>query len=196
MTNDPVETLRHEHRVIERALDALEKYASKVAQGEAEPEELTEFVLFFRGFADACHHAKEERIVFDALASHGVDGGSGPVATMICEHQALRGYLHKLELFARRPEQWMAADREEVVRLIRTYVSVLRGHIEREQRVLFPMVRSRLSRDAYRKIADDFVVFEQRESERGEHERLHRLAYALLERHAWPPVQTASAGYR
>ena len=70
---DAIETLMNEHRVIERVLDGLVAFAEEIERkGTTEKEELGRFVTFVREFADACHHGKEEDILFAAMVEHGV----------------------------------------------------------------------------------------------------------------------------
>jgi hemerythrin-like domain-containing protein len=65
-----IETLTHEHRVIEQVLGGLERLAEAVARGEAvERSTVKDFAQFFAGFADRCHHGKEEDRLFTAMIS-------------------------------------------------------------------------------------------------------------------------------
>ena len=51
--------LMDEHTVVVRVLDALEKAAAAPA---VTPEFLISAADFIRGFADGCHHRKEENV--------------------------------------------------------------------------------------------------------------------------------------
>jgi len=64
--------LEDEHKVIERVLTALEEAAGKVERGQAvRAGFFLEAADFVRGFADGCHHKKEEGILFPAMMAHG-----------------------------------------------------------------------------------------------------------------------------
>jgi hemerythrin-like domain-containing protein len=63
---EATDMLMQEHRVIEKALDAMERWSANLGR-ENEPDEkaeLARFVAFIQGFADAYHHGKEEDILF------------------------------------------------------------------------------------------------------------------------------------
>ena len=61
------EILMDEHRVIERVLDALESAANLATQGgQIRPGFFIDASDFIKGFADGCHHMKEEGVLFKA----------------------------------------------------------------------------------------------------------------------------------
>src|SRR5437763_1266334 len=65
---DPTQILRDEHVMIRAALRAFAALADKLERGGPFSEKLAAGALdFFANFADAHHHAKEERILFPAL---------------------------------------------------------------------------------------------------------------------------------
>ena len=70
------ETLVDEHRVIRRAVDALDGFVDQLERGStADLRDLGRFVCFFREFAELVHHDKEEHLLFPALAKESDDGG-------------------------------------------------------------------------------------------------------------------------
>ncbi len=52
-----------EHRVIERVLTALEKAAGRLESGLMRPGFFVDAAEFIKGFADGCHHKKEEGVL-------------------------------------------------------------------------------------------------------------------------------------
>lgn len=57
----PVEILRHQHRIIEKVLIAIEGPSGKIEQGEAvAPDALSQVIAFIREFADGCHHQRRK----------------------------------------------------------------------------------------------------------------------------------------
>ena len=85
--------LSKEHRVIERVIDALDKAAGQLERGQAvRPAFFTDAADFIKGFADGCHHHKEEGVLFKAMIANGMSGESGPIAVMLAEHEQGRAY--------------------------------------------------------------------------------------------------------
>ncbi len=57
--------LKEEHEVIERVIAALESAVQKLQAGQdVPPTFFLETAQFVRGFADGCHHKKEEDVLF------------------------------------------------------------------------------------------------------------------------------------
>jgi hemerythrin-like domain-containing protein len=76
-----IEILMGEHRLIEQVLGSLETYVVGIEQGEApERQTLADYAAFFRGFADACHHGKEEDLLFQRMIERGFPREAGPLA--------------------------------------------------------------------------------------------------------------------
>ena len=101
-TSKPIEMLEAEHRVILKLVgvmsvlaDALE--ASKPVQAQT----LLELVEFMRTFADKCHHGKEEKHLFPALANRGVPMQGCPVGALMHEHEKGRALVDALEQASR-----------------------------------------------------------------------------------------------
>lgn len=65
--------LRKEHQVILKVLDALDCFLDAGTQhGNWHWDALEECVTFFRLYADACHHGKEEDLLFPELVAKGM----------------------------------------------------------------------------------------------------------------------------
>ncbi len=71
--------LMEEHRVIERVLTSLERAAVKLDNGgPVRPGFFIDAAEFVKGFADGCHHKKEEGVLFTALVDAGLPREVGP----------------------------------------------------------------------------------------------------------------------
>ncbi len=182
---DAVETLMNEHRVIERVLDALVGFADDVRRrGATEKDELARFVTFVREFADACHHGKEEDILFAAMVEHGFPREGGPIAVMLHEHDQGRGLVRILKQRAEQDAAWSDDDRQEIAQVAQGFSDMLHAHIHKEDAVLYPMAEQHLPPEAMEKVSRDCERFEELKTGSGTHERLHALAEELVARHA------------
>jgi len=147
----PTDVLREEHRVILRALDALETAGGRLAAGRALPEGWWPDILaWLRGFADRNHHAKEETSLFPAMVKAGVPSAGGPIAVMLEEHGRGRALIHAME--TGEPAERAARARE--------YVGLLRDHIDKENGVLFPLADAVLDEAAQRALQSEFEAVE------------------------------------
>jgi len=182
---NPIETLKTEHHLILRVLDALENYATKVQFGVAVSNgDLQQFVAFNRQFADACHHGKEEHILFTAMTENGFPRDRGPIAVMLAEHAEGRRLVGILAIMAEKDEAWSDDDRAMITKSALAYVHLLRQHIKKEDNVLFPGAEANLPPEVMKQIGEKFEKFEQEETGPGAHERFHTLADSLIARYA------------
>jgi hemerythrin-like domain-containing protein len=187
---DAVETLMTEHRTIERVLDALVGFTEDaVRRGATEKDELGRFVTFVREFADACHHGKEEDILFAAMVDAGFPRNGGPIAVMLHEHDQGRALVKILGARAGQPGPWSDADRQEVAEVARGYAAMLHAHIHKEDAVLYPMAEQHLPPETMERVAEACERYEAARA--GAHEALHALAEELVARHA-PAVHPES----
>jgi len=133
-----VSVLYGEHRIILRLLDCLDRMADRAAKAHAMPVlEARDVIAVLRGFADECHHAKEERILFPALER--LAPGFGPVQVMRQEHDLGRDHVRGMAI---------AVDTVDVAGFVReahAFSGLLRQHISKEDEVLFPMAQAMLS---------------------------------------------------
>ncbi len=136
----PCQVLSDEHRVIVRVLGVLERLVVRSERGAGfESESLAGCVEFFRLFADACHHAKEEDLLFPVLEERGIPREGGPIGVMLEEHRMARGYTSDM---ADALAAFVAGDEDAVGRFhvaARHYLDLLRNHIHKEDNVLFRM---------------------------------------------------------
>ena len=83
----PTETLTDEHKVIPLVLGTAERECEQTgATGRVNAERVGKMLEFFRGFADHCHHAKEEKLLFVKMQERGMprEGGSAGEPTRLC----------------------------------------------------------------------------------------------------------------
>lgn len=153
----PTDILKEEHRAIERALDVLEKSAVKVGFGEKVlPEVFRGTIRFLQQFADGCHHAKEEDLLFPALERSGFSRDSGPVAVMLTEHEEGRFHVRALAQAIDRLEQHDPEAPSLISRHATAFASLLRSHILKEDHILFVMADARLSAGEQQRLHSDF----------------------------------------
>ena len=172
--------LMDEHRVIERVLYSLQYAAKRASAGDAvRPDLFVEAADFVKGFADGCHHRKEEGVLFKAMAEGGVPVQGGPIGVMLAEHEQGRAYTRGMRLAA---EKWQAGDesaRQEVVENAFGYVNLLRGHIRKEDNILFPMAERVIPADKQDGVTEAFDHVEHEEIGAGIHEKYLALAETI-----------------
>lgn len=174
------QTLMDEHRVIERVLTALEIAAGRLEQGEEiRPAFFTNAALFIKNFADGCHHHKEEGILFIAMNEAGMSSESGPLAVMLAEHVQGREFTAAMREAAEAWEKGNQRARGAVVQNALGYVTLLRHHIQKEDKILFPMAGQAIPAPQQEKVDAAFEQAAVGEAETGVQEKYRALAEVL-----------------
>ncbi|MBC7351246.1 MAG: hemerythrin domain-containing protein [Thermogutta sp.] len=192
----PTEILSQEHRVIEQVLDCLEKIVRKSKEeGKVDAESARAAIDFFRGFADKCHHAKEENQLFPVLHTKGFGGGCGPIAVMLREHELGRLYIGGMDASLNAAASGDADAVRWFVQHGESYIRLLREHIQKEDHCLFPSADQKLSTEDEQSLLAAFAQVEK--DEIGElHARYVEIANRLAERFGVRRVSEANGELR
>ncbi|MDT8340695.1 MAG: hemerythrin domain-containing protein [Longimicrobiales bacterium] len=132
------EVLRDEHQWILAVADALERLLGAPPR-EMDFDAVERCVTFIRLFADACHHGKEEDLLFPALEACGLPRDSGPIAVMLHEHRLGREAAAAMARALPGARGGDADDHRRLAHAGRGYIDLIRGHIGKEDHVLFGM---------------------------------------------------------
>jgi len=175
-----IDVLMQEHRVIERVLNALESAAYQIEHGQPiRPQFFLEAADFVTGFADGCHHRKEEGVLFSTMIENGAMGCGGAIDMMLQEHAQARTYTRALRDAATRLERGEADAGPKVVASAKRYVALLRDHIAKEDEMLFPMAAELIPSDRDEEVLARFARVEHEDTGPNAHGRFVALAERL-----------------
>jgi hemerythrin-like domain-containing protein len=175
-----MEILMEEHRVIEHVLNTLESSINLLEKGvQIRPEFFLSATDFMRGFADGCHHAKEEGILFYLMQQQGITEDGCPLGVMLAEHECGRQYTRALASAAQAMQAGSPGGNRRAIQSSRSYVALLRQHIMKEDNILFPMAEEIIPVNQHALLMEGFEHVEQVELGPGQHEKFHALATAL-----------------
>jgi hemerythrin-like domain-containing protein len=174
--------LREEHRHILAVAGAMERLIAAADGGRWDIAAFADCVTFIRLFADACHHGKEEDLLFPELEKGGMPHDRGPIAVMLFEHQQGRTYArHMADNLdgARRGDE---AARATLRNAAAGYVTLIRGHIVKEDNVLFNMADQMVSGPACRSLCGAYGAVCARRFEGRSKAELEALAARIIAR--------------
>ena len=187
-----IEVLMNEHRLIEQVLGSLETFAHEVERGfAAERAAIADYGAFFREFADAGHHGKEEDILFRRMVERGFPRETGPVAVMLHEHEVGRGHVSVLRQVGQGTAPLTGTETGLVVENAGAFIPLLRAHILKEDRILYPMAERLLTDSEMDALQAEFAAFDARLRADGSHDRLHGLADRLTAAFSPAPAPVA-----
>jgi hemerythrin-like domain-containing protein len=185
--NAAIEMLGREHKIILRVVLGLHGLARRLREGRpVEVSLLREAIEFMRVFADQCHHAKEEELLFPALVLHGVPLHGCPLDALLHEHKEGRRLVGQLGTAVDDLDANLAGASERIVQTIDAIERLYPDHIWKEDEMVFPMA-ARLIPEANQESL--FVQFEEADARNvpGSHERFSEFATRLLAAIAPPP---------
>jgi hemerythrin-like domain-containing protein len=183
---EAIQTLMNEHRLIEKVLDSLATFVTKLEAGPPEARKtVAQYALFFREFADRCHHGKEEDRLFVRMADHGFSPEWGPLKVMLQEHHLGRARVRELASIGDGEGPLSDGELQQARRSASEFSELLRAHIQKEDSILYPAAEESVPASVLEALAKEFEEFEREVMGEGSHARLHQTAEQLIQ--AYPP---------
>jgi hemerythrin-like domain-containing protein len=151
----PLRELVDEHSLIKRLLRILPTVLERMdANAVGSAEIIGDSIAFIKEFADAFHHAKEEKILFSYF-----DMKSDIIASFCKEHETGRAHV-------RAAQEWSAAGNPSAVREnLTAYGTLLSEHIKKEDEILYPWMNRSLSDNQVGRLFSDFASVNDQHSE-------------------------------
>ena len=174
---NPINELLAEHEAVRKTLKILKRIGQDVEKTRKieNPGHLVQLFDFFITFVDKCHHSKEEEHLFPALEEVGVSREGGPVGVMLKEHQQGRDLVLKMKNAARQFESGKKEAAQKFTQHANDYIALLDFHIDKENKVLFPMATNHLSASKLEELSKEFDRIETDKIGPGRHEAFHKM---------------------
>jgi len=132
----PTESLKKDHALIEKMINALQTISSLLNNGKQIPESiLNQAIDFSINFTNTCHHRKEEESLFPTLENKGMPREGGPIARMLYEHEITKNLA---ESIVKSTNTYISTGNyKELVKDIDNYVQHVSLHLSNENQKLF-----------------------------------------------------------
>jgi len=178
----PTEELKKEHEAIKLMIRIMGSVSDRLESGKrVDPKHLDSILEFIKVFADKCHHAKEEDLLFPAMEKAGIPKEGGPVGVMLLEHDEGRQYVKAMgEGIAQYAKGDLRAG-SKIAENARNYVALLSQHIDKEDNILYPMADARIPGADQNELEKEFEKVETEKIGKGKHEEFHKLLHRLKE---------------
>ena len=129
-----------EHALILRMIAVVEYNTALLEKGKFRNWQFyLDAVDFIRNFADHFHHAKEEEVLFLELVKNGMPEKQSPIEAMHMEHDEGRAHVSAMEEAAQKALDGETGQAAIIAEHAKGYAALLRGHIEKENDILYPL---------------------------------------------------------
>ena len=159
----PIGPLMIEHRLIERMITVMKKELDRIQeQGNADPKFIETAVNFIRIYADACHHGKEEKILFRDLQKKEMEPEDKQMMEeLIEEHKLGRKLTGQLVEAKTKYEKGDNTAIMTIVNTMQQLVNFYPKHIEKEDKHFFKSAMKYLSSDEKEAMLEEEHEFDQ-----------------------------------
>ncbi len=164
-----IKLMMEEHQYILRMLQVVRKACYGVLKGEEiNYDDFNQMIDFIRNYADAHHHSKEEKLLFNEMVTHlGPLGNKLITHGMLVEHDSGRLFIQELNEALNRVKAGYEESRLDVIANAISYTHLLKRHIEKEDSVVYTFAERQLSPEILDKVNKDTEVFEANAKDKG-----------------------------
>jgi len=155
-----------EHKLILRMIALVENNTALLEQGKFRNWQFyIDAVDFIRNYADRFHHAKEEDVLFVELIKNGMPEKQSPIEAMHMEHDQGRAHVRAIEEAAQKALDGEIGQAPVIIENAKGYAALLRGHIEKEDDILYPLAERVLPEEVRARMLDAYARAEQKTPE-------------------------------
>jgi hemerythrin-like domain-containing protein len=155
----PTESLRKDHALIEKMINALKIMSTLLQKGTTIPKPILDQTIdFSTNFTNQCHHGKEEESLFPTLEKNGMPKEGGPIARMLFEHEITKNLTNSI---IKSTEVYLSTGQPQaLIEDIEKYVGHVSLHLSKENQRLFVMADMLLA-DKQEALSNDLTNIEQ-----------------------------------
>ncbi len=133
--------LASEHLLIEQVLNCLERMVDRCAsQRRLESAPARDAIVFFRGFAERCHHTKEETELLPTMRAMGISADRCLGCSMLQRREEGRAHVDAMEAAIEPASGGDSTALKEFTEHARAYIELLLDYIAGQEDCLFPMI--------------------------------------------------------
>jgi hemerythrin-like domain-containing protein len=157
MKTNVTQVMVDEHKLILRMIALVEKNTALLESGKFRNWQFyLDAVDFIRNYADRFHHAKEEDVLFIELIKNGMPEKQSPIEAMHMEHDQGRAHVRAMEEATLKAIEGETGQAAIIAEHAKGYASLLRGHIEKEDSILYPLAERILPEDVRSRMLSDY----------------------------------------
>jgi len=176
---NPTDILKKEHRIIEDIIKILEACAKILEENKKLDSDILQgSVDLIKNFTHKYHRRKEESVLFKIIGQKTMLWGLGDIAPLLYEHEEGSEYVRNLAvLLADAVKNGVVGKKAKkaVIKNIYGYSALLSSHLLQEEKKLYPLAESLLSKQERENVLQSFEALENEMIMVGDKERYENL---------------------
>lgn len=185
------ENLISEHKYIIELLGIMSKISEKIISNEVfYTRDIEDIIHLLKHFIENSHHKKEE-IFYPALTAAELPNDREELSIMFYEHALARNYIKDISSCVINCKIGNSFSQELLAESMMKYVVLLKNHIRKEEKIIFPMANKILDEDEQVEIYKQFEKIEEKIVQHVFHEHYHRLLENLKNKYPDKEYQNA-----
>lgn len=161
MKTNVTRVMTEEHQLILRMISLVEQNTALMERGQFRNWQFfLDAIDFIRNYADRFHHAKEEDVLFVELIKNGMPEKNSPIEAMYMEHDQGRAFVRGIEASVEKVIDGETGQISVIAENAKGYAELLRGHIEKEDTILYPLAERILPEDVRAEMLQEYVISE------------------------------------
>lgn len=170
-----------EHKYILRMLKVVRNASFNILKGmRINYDDFAKMIDFIRNYADAHHHGKEEKFLFQEMLNNLGEIGKNLISHgMLVEHDQGRLYIRDLELALERVKSGDEESKLDVIANGVGYANLLARHIGKEDDVVYTFAAKKLSPEVLEHVNELSAEFENEANNNGIQEKYFNLLVEL-----------------
>ena len=159
----PMGFLMVEHRLIERMVNLIEMELERIGQGKKPDLIFIDGAIdFAKTYADACHHGKEEGILFDKLAiKRLLPEHKKLMDELVLDHIQSRKIVTNLDMARERHLKGEPDTVDPILTICKSLTEFYPGHMGKEEKGFFPASMEYFSKREQEEMVKKFWEFDK-----------------------------------
>jgi len=153
-TLTPIEYLEHQHRHLLEQIENLEKFKTQIERGAPVDYKAFRDEIIYLDRELHFHKRVEEQTIYPLLAV--LTGEDGPASFVVLEHRRMWNMMNQLREWAEQTTN--NTFNAHLSETLSAFINILRLHIEKENKILFPQVKRLLNRPDSQQIINAFHI--------------------------------------
>lgn len=183
---DGISLMVDEHKYIKRMLKVIRKACYGILKGkEVNYDDFAQMIDFVRSYADAHHHGKEEKMLFNRMIDEIGSAAEKLVRFgMLVEHDLGRLHMRELEEALQKVKDGDDEAKIDVIANAVSYTHLLNRHIDKEDTLVYPLAERELNETTLSTINAECETFEKDMEEKEVQQKYIKLLEELERKYA------------